>query len=92
MIEAGQGKNGINISEENVITVNKNKGETDENGREITYQLQKKGDGDILRAYTKKYPLVIKADSAAPTVDILNLEDPETNLYLRLILQLEQGH
>lgn len=77
LIEAGQGKNGINISEENVITVNKNKGETDENGREITYQLQKKGDGDILRAYTKKYPLVIKADSAAPTVDILNLEDPE---------------
>ena len=76
-IERGQGKNGINISEENVITVNKNKGETDENGREITYQLQKKGDGDILRAYTKKYPLVIKADSAAPTVDILNLEDPE---------------
>ena len=77
LIEAGQGKNGINISEENVITVNKNKGEIDENGREITYQLQKKGDGDILRAYTKKYPLVIKADSAAPTVDILNLEDPE---------------
>ena len=77
LIEAGQGKNGINISEENVITVNKNKGETDENGREITYQLQKKDDGDILRAYTKKYPLVIKADSAAPTVDILNLEDPE---------------
>lgn len=77
LIEAGQGKNGINISEENVITVNKNKGETDENGRDITYQLQKKGDGDILRAYTKKYPLVIKADSAAPTVDILNLEDPE---------------
>ena len=77
LIEAGPGKNGINISEENVITVNKNKGETDENGREITYQLQKKGDGDILRAYTKKYPLVIKADSAAPTVDILNLEDPE---------------
>ena len=77
LIEAGQGKNGINISEENVITVNKNKGETDENGREIAYQLQKKGDGDILRAYTKKYPLVIKADSAAPTVDILNLEDPE---------------
>lgn len=42
LIEAGQGKNGINISEENVITVNKNKGETDENGREITYQLQKR--------------------------------------------------